>query len=62
MNNVLTIGSLLQNLVRHCVDPIDTRRNISVNLSLDWRCNNDANDDAVDNRRESRGGRWPLNL
>ena len=44
---VPNIGPLLWALIRICVKPIDTRRDISVRLLFNWMCNNNAEYDAV---------------
>ena len=44
---VPNIGPLLQTLGRICVDPIDTRHDVDVRVSFNWRRNNDDNGDAV---------------
>ena len=61
-----TVGHILCTLVRLCVDPIDPSRNVSVQVSFDWRYNDYDYDDDIDDdendhddRNESgRGGHW----
>ena len=49
---------LLRTLVRICVGPINPRRDVVVRISFDWRCNNDAKYNAIENGKESERGRW----
>ena len=43
------LGTLLQTLVRFCVDSIDPIRDVDVQVSFNWMCEDGANDYAVGN-------------
>ena len=55
-----TSVTLLQTLVRICVDPIDPIFNVTVQVSFYWKCYNDADGNYVNNgNKMGEGGLYP---
>ena len=56
---ITTVGPLLWILVRLCVNPINTRRDISVRVFFNYKCDYDTNYDAFGNGYKLGGGSVP---
>ena len=56
-NIVPTIGPLLRNLERLCVNPVNPSRNVSVRVCFNLRRYNNANNNAIKNGYKYGGGR-----